>query len=250
MPPNALPDTNATLDAKESKTTILVTGFGPFRKQFPVNPSFEIVRSLPEVLPNGTSKSNVVRIIAYGSPIRVSYAETRELLPPLLEAYHGTIDLVLHIGMASGRQFYAAERYAHRNDYDKNPDLDGRVQSRYETEQLYGDCPDLMTTSLDYEELIQRWQKSIADIPAGSSAHNADCRPSDDAGHYLCDYTYFNSLVWYGRQNKQLEDGGSADRPVMFLHVPAESDETTLDKGRVVTMSLLQAMADTHNAIK
>ena len=250
MPPNSLPDTASTLDAKRSNITILVTGFGPFKQQYPVNPSFEITRSLPDVLPDATSSSNAVRIIAYGSPIRVSYGETRELIPPLLEAYHGTIDLVLHIGMASGRQYYAAERYAHRNDYDTHPDLDGRVQSRAKTEKLYADCPDLMTTSLDFEELIQRWQGFIAHIPADSPAHAADCRPSEDAGHYLCDYTYFNSLAWFGRQNKRLEGGGSADRPVMFLHVPAESDEATLERGRVVAINLLQAMADTFRPLK
>ncbi|KAK5131159.1 hypothetical protein LTR08_001245 [Meristemomyces frigidus] len=246
MPPNPLPKT----DSNPDDITILVTGFGPFKQQFPVNPSFQIARSLPQILPKTTSSRRTVHIIGYGSPIRVSYAETRELIPPLLESYHGTVDLVLHIGMASGRQFYAAERYAHRNDYDQYRDLDGCVPSRETTEKLYGDCPDSMTTSLDYEELIRRWQESISDIPAGSPAHAADCRPSEDAGHYLCDYTYFNSLAWYGRRNKQLEDGESSDRPVMFLHVPAQSDEVTLDRGRAVAVGLLQAMADVFKAAK
>ncbi|KAK5689506.1 hypothetical protein LTR97_012846 [Elasticomyces elasticus] len=221
---------------------ILVTGFGPFQAKFPVNPSYEIARSLPPSIPQASADDKPIQIIGYGSPIRVCYNEAKELIPELLEAYSKTVDLVLHIGMASGRKHYAAERYAHRTGYTKHKDLDGCFPQDEQAEKDFDDCPDLMETSLDYENVLQEWQSAISHAPEISPAHGADCRPSDNAGNFLCDYTYFNSLVWYGRRNKTIEGGHSADRPVMFLHVPAESDEKTLEQGAAVAVALIQAM--------
>lgn len=102
---------------REREITVLVTGFGPFQDKFPVNPSFEITRSLPEYLPATSSNDTPIRIIPYSQPIRVCYDEVRELIPKLHEGYSGSVDLVLHIGMASGRKFYCAERYGHRDGY-------------------------------------------------------------------------------------------------------------------------------------
>ncbi|KAK4574235.1 hypothetical protein LTR86_001996 [Recurvomyces mirabilis] len=234
----------APKDGSKRAVTILVTGFGPFQEKYPVNPSWEIARSLPSVLPKATADGRPIQIITYGSPIRVCYKDSYELIPPLLEAYSSTIDLVLHIGMASGRAFYTAERYAHRDGYVKNKDLDGLVPPLDESEDLSKDCPERLETSLDFERLLQQWQYTIKHLPATSPAHGADCRASDDAGHYLCDYTYRNSMVWYGRTNEMLEGGKKSDRPVMFLHVPAESDEAMLKKGAVVAIALLEAMVD------
>lgn len=224
--------------------TVLVTGFGPFQDKYPVNPSFEIARTLPQLLPRLASDRYAIQIITHHSPIRVCYEEARSLVPALLEAYQDTIDLVLHIGMASGRKFYAAERYAHRSNYDQHKDVDGHVPGIEEVQELFPDCPVMMETSLPYEDVLSGWQSAVLQMPEGSPAYGADCRPSEDAGHYLCDYTYFNSLAWYGRRNEQLEGGKAADRPVMFFHVPAESDEETLERGRAVAVALIRSMAD------
>lgn len=104
---------------KKQEITVLVTGFGPFQDKFPVNPSFEITKSLPESLPATSPNGPAIRIIPYNQPIRVCYDEVRELIPKLHEGYAGSVDLVMHIGMASGRDFYCAERYAHRDGYSR-----------------------------------------------------------------------------------------------------------------------------------
>lgn len=101
----------------DREVTVLVTGFGPFQDKFPVNPSFEITKSLPESLPAASLHDSAVRILPFEQPIRVCYDEVRELIPKLHTGYAGSVDLVLHIGMASGRQFYCAERYGHRDGY-------------------------------------------------------------------------------------------------------------------------------------
>ncbi|CAK4031767.1 peptidase C15, pyroglutamyl peptidase I [Lecanosticta acicola] len=227
--------------------TILVTGFGPFQDKFPINPSFEIARSLPDLLPSTSPQTRPVRIIPYGHPIRVAYGEVRELVPKLHDAYAGTVDLVLHIGMASGRKFYCAERFGHRDGYCKNKDLDGKMPALDEGKTTYGDCPQTMTTSLDYETLIHDWDENLDRMLKGDARAHAELQASNDAGHYLCDYIYFNSLAYFGRKSGVMEGGEAKDRPVLFLHVPAESDGDMIDRGRAVALALIRAMADSYS---
>lgn len=223
---------------------VLVTGFGPFQDKFPVNPSFEITRLLSPLPPLTTPDGNVARIISYGQPIRVCYTEVRELVPVLHESFLGTVDLVVHIGMASGRHVYTAELNGHRDGYTTNKDLDGKTVPEEDGLERFGDCPPTMTTSLDYDEIVRRWKASIASLPEDSPAAGADCRPSENAGHYLCDYVYFNSLAWFGRRNGNLGGCNSRDRPVLFFHVPADSAPEALEKGREVAIALIGAMVD------
>ncbi len=232
------------LEEGKRPITVLVTGFGPFQERYPVNPSYEITRALPSVLPPTGLKDRPIQIIAYGSPIRVSYADAQELVPALLEAYSETVDLVMHIGMASGRTHYAAERYAHRDGYSKHKDLDSAVPDLEEHHAKYGDCPERMETGLDYGKVLQRWQTLVKESPESAPEHGADCQASDNAGFYLCDYTYLTTLAWYGRRNGRLEGGKPIDRPVIFFHVPGESDEESLKRGTGVAKALIRAMAE------
>ncbi len=101
MAPHAV--TNSDSRERQRAVRVLVTGFGPFQERYPINPSFEITRSLPETLQTLTADGKEVQIISYGAPIRVCYEEVRELVPLLHENYLGTTDLILHSGMASGR---------------------------------------------------------------------------------------------------------------------------------------------------
>lgn len=174
------------------------------------------------------------------------YDDVRELVPKLHDSYAGTVDLVMHIGMASGRKFYCAERYGHRDGYVKNKDLDGKMPDVDEGKTTFGDCPTTMTTSLDFESLLLDWQSNILSIPEGQPGANADVRPSEDAGRYLCDYIYFNSLAYFGRRSGEMEDRKASSRPVLFFHVPPESDEEVLQKGRAVCLALIRAMADNY----
>ena len=242
MAPHAI--LNGDHHESKKKLTVLVTGFGPFQDRYPINPSYEIAISLPPKLLRTTRDGREIQIIAPRKAVRVAYEEVRELVPILHESFLGTVDLVLHIGMASGRGYYTGERYGHRDGYSKSKDLDGKTLPVDDGLTRFGDCPEVMTTSLDFDSIMKKWNANVMTLPASSPAFAADCRASEDAGHYLCDYIYFNSLAWYGRYNKKLEGGESSDRPVLFLHVPAESDPLSLEKGRQVTIALIEAMAD------
>lgn len=188
--------------------------------------------------------SSPVRIISYGQPIRVAYNEVRELVPRLHQEYRGTVDVVLHIGMASGRSYYCIERCGHRDGYTKNKDLDGIIPPKDEGETLFPDCPSTMTTSLDYHNILLNWDVNLISTPAGSPGHRAEIRASDDPGHYLCDYIYFNSLATSARRSGNFESTNDESRPVLFLHVPAESGGDMIEKGVVVTQALIRAIVD------
>ena len=244
MAPHAV--TNQDSHGKQRTITVLCTGFGPFQDRYPVNPSYEITRALTNTLNIRTADGIEAQIIGYGAPIRVSYEEVRDLVPVLHETYFGSADIVLHLGMASGRHFYTAELYAHRDGYSKSKDLDGKTLPEDDGLVHFGDCPSMMTTSLDYGEILSKWKANLRRLPEDSPGRSADCRPSEDAGHYLCDYIYYNSLAWHGRLHGRLDGGKASDRPIMFLHVPAEIDLVTLEKGRQVTLALIEAMVDSY----
>lgn len=208
-------------------------------EQYPINPSFEVSKSLPKLLPPTRTGDPPISIISYASPIRVAYSNSP--VPELLDAYVGTVDMVLHIGMASGRTYYTAEKHGHRDGYTKHKDIDGRRPAPA-TGPLDADVPELLTTSLAFEPIVALWQDLIRAIPAGEAGHAADVRPSENAGYFLCDYTYFTSLKWYGRKHECMRGGDVRTRPVLFFHVPAESDERSLNTGVVVVEQLIRAM--------
>lgn len=235
---------NEDVPKEPSNVTVLVTGFAPFQDRFPINPSYEITRLLPKVLPNTTVNGRRVEIVPYVTPIRVCYSEVRSLVPALLGSLHDAVDLVLHIGMASGRHYYSAEMYAHREGYSKNKDVDGEFLSPDDGITNFKDCPLIMTTALDCDDILRKWRLNLTSGSGSSLASPEDCILSEDAGNYLCDYIYFNSLAWCGRRSGRLDGGKASDRPVLFLHVPAESDPAMLEKGQQVVMALIEAMVE------
>ncbi|KAJ1333909.1 pyroglutamyl-peptidase [Microdochium nivale] len=90
-----------SIDPMPEEVTVLVTGFGPFKEQYPKNPSWEIASSLPDYLPSERVKDpNAagpgrgggggghpvpprVRIVTPKKAIRVNYDVVREMVPTL-----------------------------------------------------------------------------------------------------------------------------------------------------------------------
>lgn len=206
-----------------------------------MNPSYEIAKLLPKSLPATAQYPTEVHILVYPDAVPVRYKEVRELVPAILDSYAEHVDLVMHIGMAPGHKYYAAERIGHRDGYDKNKDLDGVTLPSDDGEKRFPGCGKSLSTSLDYDEVMRNWQRNIA---AQSDFRSIDARESDDAGHYLCDYIYFNSLAWYSRRVGKTIDGKVTDRPVLFFHVPGESDENALKQGVVAAEALIRAMSE------
>ena len=183
-----------------------------------------------------------VSLHVHPTPIPVAYATVREALPLILEEFAASNsgrrpDLIIHIGIASPRQYYSVETLAHRDDYIIT-DVEGRT---------------------GYEDGEKRWRKldlppilipgRVTDDPSSASSYQpeeqflntwcsfapkSDLRISKDAGHYLCDFIFYTSL------SLALQQGH--DRNVLFLHVPGGSEDADIEQGRVVAIALIKAM--------
>ncbi|KAF0332653.1 hypothetical protein GQ607_000669 [Colletotrichum asianum] len=233
--------------------TVLVTGFGPFKVQYPVNPSWEIAHSLPAYLPPLRAKNPKdhpsettttttsrplppVRILVHPEAIRVNYQTVRHLVPQLWDpATHPRIDAVVHIGMAGPRLFYSVERRGHRDGY-AFPDVDGNRLEDEERRKEQGEgwvwygCPDEIETEFDLGDVLGRWKAHSPD--------RSDLRISEDAGHYLCDFIYFSSLAHLWKQQKH--------RRVVFLHVPSDASEEAVATGTELTIQLIRSIAESE----
>ncbi|KHN96413.1 Peptidase C15, pyroglutamyl peptidase I-like protein [Metarhizium album ARSEF 1941] len=167
----------------QNELTVLVTAFGAFREQYPVNPSWEIAKGIPPHLtPLGAKDGGGggsrdppprVRILVHPEPIRVNYKVVRDLVPGFWDTdYHGhKIDMAIHIGMAGPRPLYQIERRAHRRGY-KTPDVDGELLADGpegrpdDRDWIWYGLPDEILTEFDVDDVHKRWQ-----------AHSSVCLP-------------------------------------------------------------------------
>ncbi|KAM5436397.1 putative pyroglutamyl-peptidase I [Microsporum ferrugineum] len=224
---------------------VLVTGFGPF-KTHPLNPSWLITSLLPKYAPS-TSKNRRVRIHAHPRPIRVAYATVRSEMPSIIEEFRASHDgrpphLVIHIGMASTRQYYSVETVACRDGY-KYTDIEGQFGLPFDStlpERLHPGVPSstpgeateniiVKPSPLD-TAFLQTWRKSL---PPGRAI---DVRLSHDAGRYLCEYIYYTSLSMAWEEQRP--------RGVVFLHVPGWTDKASVEMGADVLVGLVRAMVE------
>ncbi|KAH8591326.1 hypothetical protein B0O99DRAFT_471646, partial [Bisporella sp. PMI_857] len=221
----------------EEQITVLVTGFGPFRAQYPVNPSWEIAKSLPPFLPPPPgAESDVtyiaqhppVRILVHPEPVKVAYTNVRALVPKLWEGRK--IDYMVHIGMASGRRYYSVERRGHRDGYGMK-DVDNEYLGDTERRVVEGKdwiwdgLPSELPSDLDVDDVWRRWRLALPED---------DVRVSEDAGRYLCDFIYYSSLAELEKKKEE--------RRVVFLHVPVESDAESIARGTEVMIELIRAI--------
>ncbi|OAA42841.1 Peptidase C15, pyroglutamyl peptidase I-like protein [Beauveria brongniartii RCEF 3172] len=248
--------------SSQEEITILVTGFGPFRAQYPVNPSWEIARSLPAYLPplrakdprarsssaeataaaaaaaTTTTDMPRVRILVHPEAIRVTYKNVRGLVPSLWDDAAHRIDACVHIGMASARPQYALERRAHRTGYLK-PDVAGEfledeLPGGRDGDWIWRGLPDELESVLNIPNIHLRWKEL--------SSPDMDLRISDDPGRYLCDFIYYSSLATLYKQQRPGK--------VCFLHVPSDASDIAVERGRELAVNLIRAIAESEIADK
>ncbi|KAI1817881.1 putative pyroglutamyl peptidase type I [Poronia punctata] len=231
----------------EEELTVLVTGFGPFRANYPINPSWEITSLLPDYLPADRPKDVTrrspaglppVRICKLG-PVRVSYDVVRDLVPQIWdgdgESVGRKFDLVVHIGMAGPRPHYQIERRGHRDGY-RSRDVDGKLLEDEERHAREGEkwiwhgVPHELLTDFDIDDIYRKW---VARSPS-----ELDLRISDDPGRYLCDFIYFSSLAHLWKQQR--------DKKVIFFHVPLYPDEASIQRGVELTLTLIRSIVESE----
>ncbi|CZT05339.1 uncharacterized protein RAG0_11483 [Rhynchosporium agropyri] len=233
------------LVSQKDEIIVLVTGFLPFRSQNTVNPSWEIAKGLPPFLPDSRfqpfdasaiANHVPVRILVHPEPIKVAYKSVRELVPTLWEG--NKIDFAIHIGMASGRQYYSVERRGHRDGYNMK-DVDGELLEDEERRKIEGKdwiwdgMPEELLSSVDVDDVWKRWRAALP---------GTDVRVSEDAGRYLCDFIYFSSMAYLTKKEEE--------RRVVFLHVPVSADAVSVDNGIEITIELIRAMVQSDRLKK
>ncbi|KAG5926398.1 hypothetical protein E4U42_003345 [Claviceps africana] len=220
---------------------VLVTGFLPFRSQWPVNPSWEIAKGLPSHLPplrpttDAAAALPPVRILVHPEPLRVSYDFVRDLVPSLWDDTHQghKVDAVVHIGMAGPRTSYQIERRAHRRGY-RHVDVDGKLPEEGmdgrpdDADWIWYGQPEEILSDLDMDDVHGRWQ--------ACSSKDMDLRISENAGRFLCEWIYYCSLSHLLRAKRP--------KKACFLHVPSDASEKQVLQGREVAVNLIRAIVE------
>jgi pyroglutamyl-peptidase len=178
----------------------------------------------------------------------VAYNHVLSVLPTILpsaKAKGPSPDIILHIGLAAGRRFFALEQGSHASGYSRIPDVDGEQFSDTEAAERFpkAQFPPVLETSFDTADVLERWCAGLGCDASGSS-HGApkhpDVRISHDAGNFLCGFIYYNSLAHFHAISEK-------ERPVAFMHVPDLSDsEEKMREGRNVTIELIKALVESR----
>ncbi|KAL7774500.1 hypothetical protein CFE70_005412 [Pyrenophora teres f. teres 0-1] len=147
----------------EKPVTVLVTGFGPFLSKYPQNSSWTIASTLPALLPATPQNPTPIHIHTHHAPIRVSYNTVLDLIPTLLppgNPMYPVPDIILHIGLAAGRSYYAIESTARGRGYGQIADVDGIRFSDEEAEERFpGNMyPRTLETGFEMGDVLGRWK--------------------------------------------------------------------------------------------
>lgn len=184
-------------------------------------------------------------------PIRVAYNTVVDLVPALLTPDKGCFpphDIVLHIGLAAGRRFFALEKGAHKVGYAKIPDVDGETfpDDRAESKFPSNKFPKKLTTSFDTSDVLARWKANLGYASVDGDPRIEQCpdvRLSPDAGNFLCGFLYYNSLAHYHSISEH-------ERPVVFMHVPdLSANEDKLREGWEVAIALIKALVESRQKL-
>jgi pyroglutamyl-peptidase len=206
------------------------------------------MRLLPVSLPPSRQCHIPIRILKYANAIPVSYEVVRGLIPTILKSIEDEIDVILHIGMAAGRRSYDLECCAGRRGYTTTEDTDGHVMRDALFSRDFSDCAETLVTTMDCDEILREWRNEVQTLD--SPHRHVNMQKSEEAGGYLCEYILYNSLAWYARRDHTRASDGVCNRPVLFLHVPAEDGAPDLKTGRVITLALLRAISQSWSISK
>lgn len=170
---------------------LLITGFDPFGGQT-INPSWEAVKLLPEVIGEyEVHKLEIPTIVGIAAQKVLAQAET---VRP---------DVILCIGQAGGRSAVTPERIAINVRSTRMPDNAG---NRPEEEKILPDGPDGIFSTVPVAKMAQ----AIQDAGISGAVSNT-------AGAFVCNDTLYLLLHHYA---------GTAVR-VGFIHVPYLPEQGT-----------------------
>lgn len=193
---------------------------------------------LPALIPASSDNPTPIHIHVHHDAVRVAYRHVVDLVPRLLPPNNPMLsrpDMVLHIGLAAGRDHFAVEEGAWGRNYAKIPDVDGERMPDAAMEKLFpaSRFPGRLSTSFNTPDVLSRWK---ANLNVEGCRSIPDVRISQDPGNFLCGFIYYNSLAHYYSITQDV-------RPVVFLHIPNISRcEEDMRGGLDVTIALIKAL--------
>ncbi|KAK6361457.1 hypothetical protein TWF730_005185 [Orbilia blumenaviensis] len=249
---------------------VYVTGFGNF-ENVSVNASYLVASSLPSVLPekyiqhapDSVKAQNLqVSIIPHYEPVPVSYDKVTKLIPTLYKDLPG-VDLFVHLGVMS-YWYYRIEERARKGCYgppDNNPNGRGDVDGKYPENNeaggaARGKVPKKVTeilSGLDVEAICKDLEKA----KENSTDDFEVPKPSNDAGLFLCEFIYYNSLAesLYDDEAKYESEypeprpvtDPTAETPIssraVFIHIPTIMTEEWLERSKETVRRIIGAIA-------
>ncbi|KAF9411165.1 hypothetical protein BGZ94_001421 [Podila epigama] len=233
-----------------NKVKVILTGFEPFGKHA-TNPSWLSVRplhntvlNLPPLSPSDDKVKNshqATQAVLICQELPVEYRKVPELVPAL-HAQHTNVCLPLenieaseeqaqeeqyaktyyiHVGV--GRDGHTAiETLAHRTGYGAPDNARWQPESKEEApvkKDGWKADPEVLHTTVDTEALAEYLKKEKGWL----------CQQSLDAGHYLCEYTFYLSMAERHRRiaaGLEKED----DRACLFVHLPSVGNPYSLEQ--------------------
>ncbi|EPS42352.1 hypothetical protein H072_3673 [Dactylellina haptotyla CBS 200.50] len=247
---------------------VYVTGFGAFEK-IDVNASHLVASSLPSVLEEKyishadaavKAQKLQVSIIPHIEAVPVSYEKVENLIPTLYEDLPG-VDLFVHMGV-SPWEHYQIETIGRRGSYgppDGYPngrkDVDGKWPAGNAADRAaHGKVPadvQEIHTSLDIKAICEHLEKVKQDSPDDFGVP----RVSTDAGLYLCEFIFYNSIaesVFDANYEQEYPESKPITNPTsdppttsraIFIHIPYHTEEEWLAKSRETVKRIIGAIA-------
>ncbi|ORX98976.1 peptidase C15, pyroglutamyl peptidase I-like protein [Basidiobolus meristosporus CBS 931.73] len=178
---------------------VLLTGFQPFGEPLPeVNPSWECIKALDEVVLEASNSTEAQLGIC---ELPVEYGPVLDIIPTL-HSPDKPYTYYIHIGQGRPGSI-RVETLAHQTGYKR---LDNAKCAPSE-----GKCPrynhDALTTLVNVEKLVEEL----------SSETGYEISSSNNAGRYLCEYTYYCSMA---ESIVSTESHEQPQKRVLFVHVP------------------------------
>ncbi|KAF9178393.1 hypothetical protein BGZ51_000155 [Haplosporangium sp. Z 767] len=231
---------------KNQKVKVILTGFEPFGKHL-VNPSWLSVQPLHNTtldLPTPAKQSldpkhhKATQADLFCQELPVEYRKVPDLVPALhaqhsrkpsstdetsenLDGQHYVKTYYIHVGV--GRDGHTAiETQAHRTGYGSPDNAQWCPESKDEPpvcKEAWSSDPDLLTTTVDTEALAMYLKTEKGWI----------CQQSMDAGHYLCEYTFYLSMAERQRRIAAGEEGEN-ERTCLFVHLPSVGNPYSLEE--------------------
>lgn len=167
--------------------TALVTGFGPF-DDHKINASWEAVKELEKLWQDSQDLQDVKLVT---EEIAVSYERVSGRVAKLWKNHNPTI--MVHVGVARNGECLTIESQAHSTGYQRK-DICGRQPDEVNI------TPCVLQPEMDIKKICEA---------VNANSKNTGCKAdiSHDAGRYLCEYTFYQSLC-------------IKPSCVLFVHVP------------------------------